>query len=107
MTKTLNDANERINILVSRWSGKVITVAVTIIISIMSMLYTDMKTRVGSLEERTTFILQDKVSRAEFKDEMTQMRLQIEGIKTDIITRQQSMKKDILDRLDLMQKTQK
>jgi hypothetical protein len=76
--------------------------AIAIILVVSWYNYTDTKDRIRGIEERVSFLYQDKVSRAEFREEMTQMRLQVEATKTDIIARQESTKSDILARIDLL-----
>lgn len=76
--------------------------ATAIVIGFGLWSYNDTKDRIKGIEERVSFLYQDKVSRAEFREEMTQMRLQIEATKSDIIARQEATKSDILARLDLM-----
>lgn len=76
--------------------------AIAIILAVSWYNYTDTKDRIRGIEERVSFLYQDKVSRAEFREEMTQMRLQIEATKTDIIARQEATKSDILARIDLL-----
>jgi hypothetical protein len=76
--------------------------SVVAIVGIAWWSYNDTNDRIRGIEERVSFLYQDKVSRAEFREEMTQMRLQIEGTKSDIIARQEATKTDILARLDLI-----
>lgn len=97
-----NKVTEVLNDKISKISGKILTVVFSVIVAIVSMMYNDAKTRITTLEDRVSFLYQDKVSRAEFKEEMNQLRLQNEGMKSDILTRQESMKSDILARLDLL-----
>lgn len=96
-TKTPN-APDRLQKLITTFAGY----SLAIILGISAWSYNDIKTRISGIEERVSFLFQDKVSRAEFREEMTQMRMQIEGTKTDIIARQESTKADILSRLDLL-----
>lgn len=89
----------------SRLYKIVLTVAAYAVAAVMGMSWyntTESKDRIKALEERVSFLYQDKVSRAEFREEMTQVRLQIEATKSDIVSRQDSMKFDILGRLDLI-----
>lgn len=58
-----------------------------ITIAILGFMYTDMRTRVTTLEDRVSFLYQDKISRAEFREEIGQVRLQLEGTKSDILSR--------------------
>lgn len=76
--------------------------AIAVIMGVAWFNYTDTKDRLKDIESKVSFLYQDKVSRAEFREEMTQVRLQIEATKSDIVARQDSMKFDILGRLDLM-----
>lgn len=81
--------------------GKIIGVGLSLILTVGGIMYSDMKARVTVLEEKVSFLYQDKVSRAEFKEEMNQIRMQNEANKTDILSRQESTKSDILARMDL------
>lgn len=82
-------------------AGKIIAVGLSVLLTVGGVMYSDMKARLNVLEERVSFLYQDKVSRAEFREEMNQLRTQNEANKTDILSRQESMKLDILARLDL------
>ena len=92
------EATDKLN----TWIGKVATFAIALLFTVGGIMYNDMKTRTAALEERVSFLFQDKVSRAEFKEEMTQLRIQNEANKTDILARQETMKSDILARIDLL-----
>lgn len=83
-------------------SGKVIAIAVSIFISIGAVLYNDFNSRIGVLENRVSGLVYDKVSRSELKEDLHQLRLQNEANKLDIIARQEAMKEDILDRLQML-----
>lgn len=82
--------------------GKVASWAVAVVICVAGVMYTDAKQRITTLEDRVSFLYQDKVSRAEFREEMGQVRLQIEATKSDILARQETSKADILARIDLL-----
>lgn len=92
------DSTDKLNKLI----GKVATFAITVLVTIAGIMYTDAKQRITTLEERVSFLFQDKVSRAEFREEMGQVRIQLEATKSDIIARQETMKSDILARFDLL-----
>jgi hypothetical protein len=81
---------------------KIIAGTIAIILGIGAMIYTDMKQRVYILEDKVAFLYNDKVSKAEFKEEMTQLRLQNDANKSDIIARQDALKNDILQRMDML-----
>jgi len=87
-------------------SGKVLTIVAGLLISIGTMAYTDINTRLSSLEEKASFLFQDKISRGEFVEQMNQIRRQNDAMKSDILARQEGMKSDILSRLDLILKMQ-
>lgn len=87
---------------ISKIINKVAVGAITIIFTISGIMYSDAKQRITMLEERVSFLYQDKVSRAEFREEMSQLRLQNDANKSDIISRQESLKSDILARIDLI-----
>lgn len=101
-TQTENKASPPQESKLSKIIQTVAAYAIAGIIIIFWNTGAESKDRIKVLEERVSFLYQDKVSRAEFREEMTQVRLQIEGTKTDIVTRQDSMKSDILGRLDLI-----
>lgn len=81
--------------------GKIIAVGLSLTLSLGGFLYSDMKARLNVVEEKVSFLYQDKVSRAEFREEMNQLRTQNEANKSDILARTESTKQDILARLDL------
>lgn len=81
--------------------GKIIAVAVSLALSIGGFMYNDLKSRTAVLEEKVSFLYQDKVSRAEFREEMNQLRMQNDANKADILSRQETTKQDILARMDL------
>ena len=83
-------------------SGKIMAVVVTVFMSLGAMMYNDNKNKISVLEERVSNLVYDKVSRSELREDLQQLRLQNEANKADIISRQESMKKDILDRLRLL-----
>jgi len=62
----------------------------------------DIKDRQQAQEEKISYLYQDKVSRAEFREEINNMRFQIEGTKTDLIARTESSRSDIINRQDTM-----
>lgn len=81
----------------------------SLLIVIAYFSFNDLKERQARQEEKISYLYQDKVSRAEFREEINNMRFQIEGTKTDIlarqadvIARQDTMKSDILARIDLL-----
>ena len=83
--------------------GRILAGTIAIILAIGSMIYSDMKQDIENLESRVSFLTIDKVSKEEFRIEMTQLRLQNEAIKSDIIARQDALKGgDILQRMDMM-----
>lgn len=98
MTKNDPNATEKLN----NWVGKVASFAIAVVVGIAGIMYNDIKQRTTTLEERVSFLYQDKVSRAEFREEMIQLRQQNDANKTDIIARQETMKSDILARFDLL-----
>lgn len=83
-------------------SSKVIAIAATVLMSLATMLYNDNKNRIEILEGRVSALVYDKVSRSELREDLHQLRMQNEANKADIIARQESMKRDILDRLKLV-----
>ena len=101
------NVNSTINSTLTKISGKVLTIVAGLLISIGTMAYTNINTRLTSLEEKTSFLFQDKISRGEFVEQMNQIRRQNEAMKSDIISRQDGMKSDVLSRLDLILKMQR
>ena len=82
--------------------GRILAGTIAIVLAIGSMIYSDMKQDIENLETRVSFLTIDKVSKEEFRIEMTQLRLQNEAIKSDIIARQDGLKSDILQRMDMV-----
>lgn len=97
-----NKQNDGFEAWWDKMQNKIIAGSVAAILTIGSMMYTDMKQRVYLLEDRVTFLYTDKVSKAEFKEEMAQIRLQNDANKSDIIARQDALKNDILQRMDMI-----
>lgn len=83
-------------------SSKILAGLLAIIFSVGGIMYTDSKQRMTTLEDRVSFLYQDKVSRAEFREEMQTLRMQNDANKSDIIARQDSLKSDVLARIDLL-----
>lgn len=93
--------------------GKGLTILLAIVVAVAGMAYKDIITRQSQIEDKVSFLYQDKVSRAEFREEMTQLRVQNDATKSemlaqmriangDIISRMDSQKADILSRLDFL-----
>lgn len=93
---------EKINGVLNNIYTKILAFAVTAILTLTGMLYKDTRDKIDMLEGRVAVLFQDKVSRAEFKEELNQLRLQNESNKIDIINRQESVKNDILARIDFI-----
>lgn len=102
-----HDSRTIINATLAKISGKVLTIIAGLLISIGTMAYSNINTRITTLEDRVSFLYQDKLSRSEFSERMNQIQKQNEALKADIIARQDNMKDDILSRLDLILKAQK
>lgn len=66
---------------------KVISFLVAALVGLGGHLYSTMLTRVDILEDKVVFLQQDKVSRAEFKEEMTQLRSENTNNMQNILTR--------------------
>lgn len=64
---------------------------VTILVSIGGAMYTKMDNKIDGLEDKVAVLFQDKVSRAELREEMTLLR-----------NSQALMKDDIIQRLELI-----
>lgn len=76
--------------------------AIALVISFGGVQYMEIKQRTTILEDRVSFLYQDKVSRAEFREEMNQLRQQNDANKSDIVARIESQKSDVLARIDLI-----
>lgn len=81
---------------------KMIAFTVAGMLTLSGMIYTDMKAKVDVLDERVNILFQEKVSRKEFKEEMSILHSRMEGSNRDLMSRQDEMKADILARLDLI-----
>lgn len=104
---TSESAGKAIGDTLNKISGKVLTIVAGLLISIGTMAYTNIDTRISTLEEKTSYLFQDKISRGEFIQSLNQIRVQNDAMKADILARQEGMKSDILSRLDLILKIQK
>lgn len=93
---------EKINGVLNHIYTKLLAFSVTAILTLTGMLYKDTKDKIDVLETRVSALFQEKVSRAEFKEEINQLRIQNETNKLDIINRQESVKNDILARIDFI-----
>lgn len=82
--------------------GKIVGTTIAIILSIGGMLYSDTRQDIKSLEERVAFLYVDKVSRQELKEELNQLRMQNDANKSDIIARQDILRNDVLQRIDML-----
>lgn len=81
--------------------GRVAAFSITVVVAIAGMIYKDTSNRVANVEERVNYLFMDKISRAEFKEEINQLRVQNEANKADILSRQNSVREDIIARLDM------
>lgn len=94
------DKEQTATFRINKFIEKFAVYIVGAVISVSGWVWNQQNSRVDKLEQQVSFLTQDKVSRIELKDEIALMRNQIELTKSDIITRQESMKGDILSRLD-------
>lgn len=85
--KNESHAKGVVNETLAKISGKVISVIAGLLITILTLAYTNISTRITTLEDRTTNLYTEKVSRSEFAQQMNQLRLQNEAMKTDILSR--------------------
>ncbi|HLS54191.1 MAG TPA: hypothetical protein VK031_09470 [Tissierellaceae bacterium] len=102
---TTSAAKSRVHDLSNKFdkiSGKVVTIGVSVLIALMSMLYTDMKDRVNKMEERVTFLYNDKLSRSEFLDTMREIKEDMLLSRKETDKQIQSVKTEIIERLDLI-----
>lgn len=93
--KTVNDKFEKI-------SGKVISVGVSVFIAIMGMLYSDIKSRVETIEGRITHLYQDKISREEVRQQFIEIKKEMAEGRAEQVRLMNSMRQDMIDRLDLI-----
>ena len=66
---------------------KITSILLTILMGVGGHLYGTINTRISVLEDKVTHLQQDKVSRAEFKEEMTQLRAENTNNMQNILTR--------------------
>lgn len=78
-----NTTSARMN----KWVEKFSVWIVGILVSVGGFMWSSMDTRMNTLEDKVSFLYQDKVSRAELKEEMTLLRVQSEQNKNDILAR--------------------
>ena len=96
------NASNKINSFVEKFSVWI----VSIVVALLWFLYTTAIDRVSTLESRVSLLAQEKVSRAELKTITDELRQQNIETKRDIISQQETMKSDILSRLDYILKIQ-
>lgn len=87
---------------INKWVEKFAIWLVGILISVGSFLYTQMDTRIDKVEERVAYLSQDKVGRQELREEVTQIRVLIDRMSQEQMRMTESMKSEILDRLELI-----
>lgn len=90
--------NERIN----RFVSKFLWWLVGVVVMIMGGIYNNTNERITSMEDKVSFLYQDKVSRAELREVTNDFRSQNEVMKAEIMAQQYETKKDILARLDFL-----
>lgn len=83
-------------------SGKAVAIGVSILIGLFSMMYSDMKSRVDSLETQASFLYQDKLSRSEFKAELRDLKNDMLISKKDTDAKIDNMRQDVLDRINML-----
>lgn len=76
-------ANDKIN----RWTERLIALLITIIICVVSTMYYEQRRRIETLETNVSFLYQDKVSKADLREEIERIRIQNDANKSDIISR--------------------
>lgn len=81
---------------------KVVAVAMSLVFSFVGMLYSDMKTRISVLEDRVSFLYQDKLSRSEFKEEFKGLREEIAASRADSAARLDATRTDIVERINML-----
>lgn len=87
---------------INKWVEKFAIWLVGILISVGSFLYTQMDTRIDKVEERVAYLSQDKVYCQELREEVTQIRVLIDRMSQEQMRMTESMKSEILDRLELI-----
>lgn len=94
--------NETATAKLNRWTEKFLFWILSAVLTIGGTVYNKMDTRILTLEEKVNYLNQDKVSRQELKEEMSLLRAQIERGSRDAVEQQAAMKKEIIERLDLI-----
>lgn len=87
---------------INKWVEKFAVWLVGILVSIGGFMYTQMDSRVDKIEERVSYLYQDKVSRQELREEVGQLKVQIDRFGKDQAERTELMKNEILGRIDLI-----
>lgn len=94
-TKALKERFEKV-------SSKAVTIGASILIALISVVYSDMRDRVAKVEERVSFLYNDKVSRSEFLDTLKELKSEMVLNRQETDRQIQSVKTEIIDRLDLI-----
>lgn len=81
---------------------KVISVLVGVIIALGGHFISSMDSRLAVTEEKVAFMQHDKVSRAEFREEMSQLRLDMSNNNQDVIARMEMNKRETVDLLKIL-----
>ena len=97
MSNSPQDANSRITEYWEKFSLYACGIAITLI----CFLYLDQRSRIDKLEERTQFLMVDKVNQGQLKDAVSGIMSRIDATDAANASRQASDKADILDRMDL------
>lgn len=98
MTEKVESATSKLN----RWTEKFLFYIVGAVLSIGGAVYNKVDNRVQTLEEKVSYLNQDKVSRQELKEEMSLIRIQIDRGNRDTAERQDKMERGIIERLELI-----
>lgn len=95
------------NIFNEKWaqlSSKVLIGAVSVIFAVVGMMYSEVKQRLYALEEKVSYLQVDKISREEFKLEFIELRKELAENRADSALRDENMKREIIDRINLLMK---
>lgn len=90
----------------SNITTKVLLGAITVIFTIAGMMYSDVKQRTDALEDRVSFLYQDKISRDEFRMEFIELKKEMASSRMETNAKVEAMKREIIERIDLFMQLQ-
>lgn len=101
-TKHQYNKNDALSQKFDKVSGKAVAIGVSVLLGLLSILYTDVKSRLDALEIQSSFLHQDKLSRSEFKSEMRDLRDDMLISKKDTDNKIDAVRNDIIDRINMV-----